>query len=231
MEAFSQFPDELLPLLKTLKEIDTNKKFKELELSRDRAKVLFKIIKGIRTVNQFTAIDIHLFVLKKLFPDAYKAALPCQFNHMYSTCDLYEFDPPKNGQNIMKHGIGFNEVVSYSKKFGTLLVPCPDENDTERHVVFSDLNLENGKYSLEIPTTNMDAECEMYTLSIVHFRNQRFRFISSRAMSQQNCNRTMSQAFKNIYKNDPQKKKEFVQRCEEILAQSLFQSSLTSGST
>ena len=72
-------------------------------------------------------IDIEEYALKIIFPDVYNQSMITE--HLYSTCDLYEFNPAKNGQNVIKHGIGFQDVVSYSKKFGTLIISCPDKND------------------------------------------------------------------------------------------------------
>ncbi|WP_132649448.1 BrnT family toxin [Rubrivivax gelatinosus] len=224
MDRFPEIPLSLRPQLEQLNQIDVRAHRKKLELSTDRAEVLVDVINGTKDVEHFVALDIHLFCLKKIFPDQYFAVQAIE--HAYSKSDLYEFDPPKNGQNIMKHGISFGEVVSFSKKFGTLMVPCPDITDAERLVVFSDLTIDSG-YRLALPLNSMDFTKEIYTLSIAQQRGGGFRFISSRTFGRESCREAMQQSFKGIYQNSPEKKSLFTARCCEILEQHLFKPSPT----
>jgi hypothetical protein len=228
MNRFSEIPLSLRPQLEQLNQIDVRANRDKLELSKDRAEVLASVINGTKNVEYFTALDIHLFCLKKIFPAQYSAAKAIE--HAYSKSDLYEFDPPKNGQNVMKHGISFCEVVSFSKKFGTLIVPCPDKTDTERLVVFSDLTIDSG-YHLALPLSSMDFTQEIYTLSIVQQRGRGFRFISSRTFGRESYREAMHQSFKGIYQNSPGEKTLFTNRCCEILEQNLFKSGPTHHST
>ncbi len=91
-------------------------------------------------------------------------------------------------------------------RFGTVIVPCPDNSDGARCVVFSDLDPgENGR-NFSIPFDSIIGEAEVYTLSVAQQRDLKFRFISSRIMSRKNCAKTMRQSFKNIYNDDPEAK-------------------------
>ena len=202
MDRFPEIPLTLRPYLEQLNQIDIKAHRDKLDLSKRRAEVLVDVINGIENVEHFTALDIHLFFLKKMFPNPYSAAQPIE--HAYSKSGLYEFDPPKNGQNVMKHGISFREIVSFSKKFGTLMVPCPEKSDTERLVVFSDLTIDSG-YHLALPLNSMDSTKKLYILSIVQQRGVGFRFISSRTFGRESYRETMHQSFKGIYTSSTNK--------------------------
>ena len=125
--------------IRCLSKEEFEEKIKPQGLPKERHDLLFKFIQGEIQASYSCKPDIEEYALKILMPEVY-AALPHE-RHPYSSCELYEYDPPKNGQNFIKHGLGFGEVVSYSTQFGTLLVPCPDDKDRERYVIFSDLKL------------------------------------------------------------------------------------------
>ncbi|WP_343674900.1 BrnT family toxin [Paraburkholderia heleia] len=189
------------------------------KLSADRQELLFNFIQGETVVSYGYRLDIEDYAIKSLMPEVF-ASLPHEVRP-YASRELYEYDPAKNGQNIIKHGIGFGEVVSYSKRFGTLLVPCPDERDGERYVIFSDLNLERAEDKLELAPRGIR---EMnYTVSIAHQRDGRFRFISSRLMSskREKYKKTMQQAFGEII-DDVREREAFVDRCVEIVETQLI---------
>lgn len=228
MDGFPEIPPPLRPQLKQLNQINVRTRRKELGLSKDRVEVLVDVINGTKNVEYFTALDIHLFCLKKIFPAQYSAAQAIE--HAGAKCDLYEFDPPKNGQNVMKHGISFREVVSFSKKFGTLMVPCPDKMDAERLVVFSDLTIDSG-YHLALPLKNMDFTKDIYVLSIVQQRKTGFRFISARTFGQESYRKAMHQSFKGVYQNNPEKKNLFTTSCYKIVEKDLFSLGPTHHST
>lgn len=204
--------------IRRLNKEEFEEKIKPEELPEERRDLLFKFIKGEIQVSYSSKSDIEEYALKRLMPEVYES-LPHEVSP-YSSCEFYEYDPPKNGQNIIKHGIGFAEVFSYSRQFGTLLVPCPDDSDEERYVIFSDLNLERDE--LELPPPGIK---ELnYTISIAHYRDGRFRFISSRLMSskKQKYRKTMEQAFGEIV-TDAQARQSFIDRSVEILETNLIQ--------
>lgn len=208
--------------IKRLSKEEFEEKISFKKLPKDRQDLLFKFIQGEIELSYSCKPDVEAYALKCLMPEVYES-LPHE-DHAYSSGEFYEYDPSKNGQNIIKHGIGFGEVISYSSKFGTLMVPCPDDIDGERYVIFSDLNLKPGRDKLELPPPGIK---EMnYTISIVHQRDGRFRFISSRLMSskQEKYRKTMEQAFGAIIP-DEQARQGFIERCMEIVTTHLIQSS------
>lgn len=200
--------------IKQLSKEEFEEKIESKKLSKDRQDLLFSFIQGEIQISYDCKFDIEEYALKCLTPEV------CEFlpheGHPYSSCELYEYDPSKNGQNIIKHGIGFGEVVSYSSQFGTLMVPCPDDRDGERHVIFSDLILKRGGDELAMPPPGIKET--NYTLSIAHYRDGRFRFISSRLMSskKEKYRKTMAQAFGKIIP-DEQARQGFIDDCVEIV--------------
>lgn len=183
-------------------------------LAEKRKNLLFKFLQGEIQVSYRCKQDIEEYALKLLMPDVYEL-LPHE-GHQYSSCETYEFDPPKNGQNIIKHGIGFGEVVSYSRQFGTLTVPLPAVEGEQRCVIFSDLNLTREGDKLELPPSGIR---EMnYTISIAQRKVSRFRFISSRLMStkKEKYEATTAQALREIIP-DEQARQGFINHCVEIL--------------
>jgi hypothetical protein len=206
--------------IKGLSKEEFEEKIKPLGLPKHRQDLLFQFIQGEIQVSYSCKIDIEEYALKHLIPEFYES-IPHD-GHPYSSCELYEYDPPKNGQNIIKHGIGFGEVVTYSRKFGTLLIPIPDEKDGQRYVVFSDLNLKREVGELEMPPPTIR---EMnYTISITILREGKFRFISSRLLSskKKKYEETIAQALGEII-TDAQASQSFVDHCVEILERDLIQ--------
>lgn len=208
-------------ILSSLSEEELSSRLGCLELGDERKEILFDILAGKRPIGFHTQLDVFLYVIKSLFREEFDSLDTRQ--HLHSSCELYEFDPPKNGQNIIKHGISFREVVSYSSKFGSLMVRCPDEKDLDRIVIFSDLSNLNGQWRLELPL-NPKFKSDCYVISIIHIRNMKFRFISSRVMSKNKNRKTLKNALKNIYPNDPSRKTDFIDRCIEILDENFFES-------
>ncbi|WP_219013313.1 BrnT family toxin [Shewanella algae] len=214
---------ELLIKLKTLiKELPPEKFNKELSsigVDNDRITKLFHLIKNDE-FHHGEQIDVSLFLLKHILPNDYERLVVKE--RIGSSNELYEFDPVKNGQNIIKHGISFSEVVSYSQRFGTLIVPCPDEHDGERNVIFSDLSATRCNRKLSFPLPKVEEQAESYVISIVQSKAGKFRFISSRVMSRSRHKKTLKNALKNIYPNDNDAQEEFIDRCLEILKDNLF---------
>jgi hypothetical protein len=190
----------------------------KLNLPEKRAKQFFEIINGTKCVDQFCKLDIEECALKIIFPDFYSEIKTT--DHPYSTAELYEFDPAKNGQNIVKHGLSFSEVVTYSTKFGTLSIQCPYKQDHQRTIIFSDLVL--GEYKLKLPLS--EASNLNYTLSIVQPLDGKIKFISSRFLSskKQKYTQTVKQAIRCVKFPDEASKKSFVGRCIEIIERDLI---------
>lgn len=220
MDINPRIPSEVRDLLENLDILKDREKLELLKLPIDREEALLNILHGNKNIDYFDKLDMQLYVWKKLFPEVSNDLFIRE--HLYSKGDTLEYDPAKNGQNIIKHGISFGEVVSYSSRFGTLSVPCPDENDDTRYVFFSDLSPGLKGKNLSFPIESTICESEVYTLSVVTIIDLRPRFISSRIMSRKRFAKNMKNAFKGIYDDDPQKKSEFVSACVEILKRDLF---------
>ncbi len=190
------------------------------KLSKDRQDLLFKFIQGEIEVSYACKPDIEAYVLKCLIPDFYEKI--AHERHPYSSSELYEYDPPKNGQNIIKHGIGFGEVVSYSRKFGTLMVPIPNERDGERFAILSDLDLKRESDELEMPPPCIRKM--NYTISIANLIEGKFRFISARLLSskKKKYEKTIAQALGEIMP-DEQARQGFIDQCVKILERDLIQ--------
>jgi hypothetical protein len=193
-------------------------KIDHLKLSEKRANQFFEVINGTKCIDQLYKFDIEEYALKSIFPCFYRELQTT--NHLYSTSEIYEFDPAKNGQNIVKHGLSFGEVVSYSTKFGTLSISCPDEKDHQRIIIFSDLIL--SIYKLELPLS--EGNGENYTLSIAKQLDGKIRFISSRFLSskKQKYTETVKQAIRSVKFPDEASKESFVVRCIEIIERYLI---------
>jgi hypothetical protein len=144
-------------------------------------------------------------------------------NDLCCNNDDYEYDPPKNGENIIKHGLGFGEVVSYSGFFGRFIVVMPHNKNETRSVIFSDLDLSpppNKK--LEMPLDSIKAGELYYTLSIVTVRKDtdkplrpKYRFITSRILSskKKKCEKTIEQSLRENL--DEKVRRCFLDRCIE----------------
>lgn len=187
-------------------------------IAEKRLRLLYKIVRFQVSCEIYKRIDCLRFALSLLDRDNVGAYMCGE--HDCSVSDFYEYDPVKNGANIIKHGLSFNEVVSYSEKFGTLSVVCPHPRDGRRTVMFSDLDAgENGK-NLSFPVKKVSGV--IYTMSIGTMVSGRFRFISARRLSRKNYRKDMKQAFKGILDDNPSEKDKFVGDCEAIIKEHLF---------
>lgn len=211
--------EEALSKLQILTLEEFSKKIESLNLRDKRTQEFYDVVTGKISINRFSQFDIQEFALKSIFQKSYNEFKTD--SHLYSTCELYDFNPAKNGQNLVKHGVGFGEVVSYSKRFGTLNIPCPDPNDSERIVSFSDFDLEN-EYKPHFPLSEIEGT--RYCLSIVKIINGKFRFISSRFLSsnKKKYTDTIYQSLRSVEFPDEASKHDFVTRSVEILERDLI---------
>ncbi len=196
-----------------------SEKFLHLNLTKSRTRQFHDVVTGKLIIRGHSQFDIQEFALKTIFNKVYKDFKTD--SHLYSTGDLYEFDPAKNGQNLVKHGVGFGEVAHYSRRFGTLNIHCPDSNDSQRIVSFSDLDLEN-KYKLELPLSKI--ESPSYCISILKSTDGKFRFISSRLLSSKKKKymETIYQSLRSVNFSDETSKAAFVDLAVEILESNLI---------
>jgi hypothetical protein len=130
------------------------------------------------------------------------------------TKHLITYDPPKNGQNIIKHGLSFTELATYSPGFGILMVPCPSKDDGERLVIFNSLRLHEGS-DFNLPTKVMHALSDLCTLTIALTEGEGFRVITSRPFHRDNWDRIMADELKGIEAAELKEKKSFIRKVSE----------------
>ncbi|EPN9976914.1 hypothetical protein ACT5BL_003530, partial [Vibrio cholerae] len=214
---------EVFPKLeKKICELDDDELYSrldELKLGDKRKSILFNVLRGKVPLGFHQKLDIYLYVIKNIFPsdfDDYKIN-----SHSYSKGRI-EYDPAKNGQNLIKHGLSFNEVVSYSgESFGVLNVRCPAD-EGKRIIMFSRLELLENDYKLDLPLNDSINNDISYVISVVQSTDSGFRFISSRCMSSKKYKKTLNNALKNIFVDDSLAKSKLVEECLEILEKYLF---------
>jgi uncharacterized DUF497 family protein len=86
-------------------------------ISPERKAKLICMLLNYKSLDITTCLDIRLYALKTISPEKFQSLKPHE--HCYSSNSQYEYDPQKNGQNIIKHGISFGEVMS---DFGSTVV-------------------------------------------------------------------------------------------------------------
>lgn len=215
-------PDKLMRFYHILPYVNFKALQKGMELSDDRIDLLQAIIRGEYEVDHlYTLLDIHLACLKVLFRDEYlKAKIP---PHANADGEVYTYDPAKNGMNLIKHGLAFNEVAAYSPGFGALNVPCPDSQDGVRMVVLSKLVIPES-FPPILPTSRLKDGKGLSTLSIAVFEGDKYRFISSRTFREDDWKPVMRGAVKNIYaaKGEEKQRADFLDLCREKVQEHLF---------
>ncbi len=173
----------------------------KLQVSKDRYDFIVKILTRNIKVDEFLMNDILRCIVKKLcesqgidFPNTFK--LP--ENHLFSKASLYEYDPAKNGQNILKHGLDFGSVVSYGGADYGRLISYTNSEIEDRFVIFSKyyVNDKNNIF-LSDDKKNEDFLC---IATIATNADSGFRFISSRALKVKN-DKKFQLELKNIIKD------------------------------
>lgn len=156
-----------------------------------------------------------------MFPEQFSnIKLPEDFSN---NCENYEFNSSKNGQNIIKHGFSFNELMSYSENFGALVIPLENIKGENRIVIFSILNTGNNGENLELPPSKTKGKIATLTIAKQLEDNFKFRLISSMRLSSKERNWkhqiSTSVRLENLSQED---KDLFLARCHEILEESIF---------
>lgn len=185
--------------------------------SDDRKELLLDILKSNIKIDMPDSLDVLLFAAQVLYPEA-----KIQFDvkeTIYSKNDLYEYDPKKNGCNIIKHGISFREAAS-SELFGTLMVPIDYVNDP-RHVIFSTIS----KSKLSYPCKGFRTE-DFIIASISANESEAggIRFVSAKKISTKSGKKfkeDLMNMLRTIYPNQKDKREEFVVICIDRLKESM----------
>jgi uncharacterized DUF497 family protein len=211
-------PDEELKRLAEIHDDDLQLKLKSFGLAANRQKLLYEIIRNKKEVYFYVKIDIQRYVLKRLFPEEYNRL--SLGHHLYSSSELYEYDPPKNGENIIKHGFNFSEIMSYSGNSGAYIVACPDKFGGTRHVMFSTVDSETAGRRLDFPMPAVDGK--VVVMSVGQMVGLKFRFISARFLSPNSYEEIIKRAIKNIYVNEPEARDEFIRQCVSAIKERFF---------
>lgn len=215
-------PEKLMRFYHILPYINFKALQKGLELSDERVALLQAIIREEYEVDHlYSLLDIRLACLKLLFREEYLKAKVQP--HANASGELYTYDPAKNGLNLIKHGLTFNEVASFSPAFGALTVPCPDSQDGVRMVILSKLFIPE-PFQLILPTSGLESGEDLSTLSIAVFREGRYRFISSRILREDGWEAHLKGAVKNIYAGEGEAalKQAFLKQCKAAVREHLF---------
>jgi len=190
-------------------------------LSKKRRELLCKFIKGELQIEPIAACDIKAYLSKRL--GSYFCNGHFQGQHPYADNDDYTYDPAKNGENIIKHGISFNEVYSYSPNFGTMLVPVPDKTDVARYVMFCDLDIASDTNKLVMPPCSIENRKMAYVICIIDCSSGKLRFISARFLSEKRrkYERTIEQTLERL-DIKKKEKKDFILHCLDFFERNLI---------
>lgn len=218
MIEYEVFP-KLEKIINELGDDELSARLDELNLGSKRKDLLFSVLRNKVDLRFHEKLDIFLYVIKNILPSEFE--LHKIDSHAYSK-GMTEYDPAKNGQNLIKHGLSFNEVTSYSDgKFGVLNVHCPAD-EGERIVMFSPLVPFKSGFKLSLPINESVNTKESYVVSIVQSTGIGFRFISSRCISSKKYKKTLDNALKNVFVDNPTAKSMLIEDCLVILERDLF---------
>ncbi|MCH7388186.1 hypothetical protein MMO39_12895 [Acinetobacter modestus] len=185
----------------------------KLDLSESRKKFIKEIIVGINDLELFVRNDILKCLVKKKYEynesiEKYYELNLLSYN-LYSRGTCWEYDPAKNGQNLLKHGLDFGAVANYGGgDFGGLIsytAPGKWLNDDgeleveERRIVFSKYYAKNvnKKFFLD-KFKEDDVFC---VASVVSMKDLKFRFISSRTIRAKTL-KQLTNELKNLIKDN-----------------------------
>lgn len=210
-------------IFKNMPEEELSQKLKGLNLPQNRDVVLGEILTGNIKLHINDELDIKVYALKKLLPDSYEKLNLLE--KVFSKSELDRYDPVKNGQNIMKHGLSFREVVSFSTQFGTLMVPLLEMDKERRVVIFSDLSINNKKYPLALPLEGVSGRSKLYTFSVAQQIDFDFRIISSRLISKTKFSKKIKNDLRGVRFESDEQRGLFFNRCIGIIRRDLFKES------
>lgn len=215
-------PKILHQRLSELKHIDILGLRAEQGLSEERIHVLQSVLHGTQEVDHpITLLNIHLYGLSAAFPEDYRAA--SVEPHVFACDPELSYDPVKNGYNVIKHGITFEEARSSAAGFGTLMVPYKNKRDGRRYAVFSRLVLHK-EAPLLLPTDKIRGRSDQCIMTVAIQAGDGFRFINSRIFGEDDWEEALNNAAVKIYpeKDESDLKKEFMEECRLKVNSNLF---------
>lgn len=141
-----------------------NKIQRELKISGNDSnkltQIIFTLENAISLYPENLQHDILCFFIKSLRIS--DVEIPKK--NFYSEQFDYEYDPAKNGQNILKHGISFQDVIENSNNnLGEICAETEGEGE-KRFIYFSKyyLNNEDNKYILSVCVISGDLSNDFY---------------------------------------------------------------------
>lgn len=185
-----------------------------------RIKGLYEFIRGDKLLKDPEKQDIQAYLVKNLVKNESDLNIFAKDNKHLKVC-RYSYDPAKNGQNIIKHGLSFNEVMSYSRHFASLSV-LKTSKDGVREIVFSDLKNLSDKNLLCFPFSRINSNS--YVLNVVSSNDKgRYRMISSRQLSSRSSKYV--ETIKSVLNEEGCTEKGIVEstnRCVKFLEENVF---------
>lgn len=178
--------------------------FAPLGLGSERVEIAEKIFSRHIDHEVCATNDVLRFIAKKLNPPAY-SLLNLPANNLYSESEFVSYDPVKNGLNIVKHGLEFHGVHSYSNgTFGRLMVPTGNQSEEERLVIFSKYKV-TGSKSPYLPSKIKNRD-EIFVATVASPRGVGFRFISSSILSsnRKKCEERVFKIIKDVVEDEAQ---------------------------
>lgn len=185
---------------------------KHLCLSATRKKTLRDLMIQIETLNVFFKNDFLKCLIKNLFESTGRIknyrVLDFLDKHELSHSLAWSYDPPKNGQNILKHGLEFGAVASYGgNDFGQLMVfMAPKEiinkkgqpDIEQRGVLFSKFYAKDANKDFFLDSYKFD---DIFCVaSIFVNEDDKIQFISSRVIKA-NSLQKLTRELKNLIKD------------------------------
>lgn len=179
-------------------------RFASLGLGSERIKIVEKIFSGDIDHGVCATNDVLRFIANKLNQPAY-SLLNLPANNLCSESEFVSYDPVKNGLNIVKHGLEFHGVHSYSNgTFGRLIVPTGNQSKEERFVIFSKYKI-TGSKSPYLPSKIKNRD-EIFVATVASPRGSGFRFISSSILSsnRKRCEERVFEIIKDVVEDETQ---------------------------
>lgn len=165
-----------------------------LTLSLSRKQTLRELVLGVESLNTYFKNDFLQCLVKNLFESQGRIedyrAFEFSDKHDLSNSFMWSYDPPKNGQNILKHGLEFGAVATYSgDNFGRLMVYMAPKiviykngkkKKEKRAVVFSKYYAQNASKKFFLNSYKSD---DVFCVaSIISDEEDIIKFISSRVI-------------------------------------------------
>ena len=187
------------------------------DINQDRKEMFFNLLteenNRLRTYSDF---DVTLYAISIIDEDFFKKLNVKR--HCESHSDSMEYDPRKNGENIIRHGISLRESIGCNR-FGTLIINAYSEKD-KRSAYFSDINM--SMLELPIPETMH----HKFTLTVAENKYPKIRIISVRTFGKKGYKKVFNKGLLgDIYENEVNKEEkveEFKNNCCNIIENQLF---------